>query len=332
MKFKRKLKKLGIIPLQEITVLEKNRLIQLVASCLVNAFPRLNFDYNRMMMKLYCCTMYRAKIEKGYSKVNYFYKNQSIYFDETVNLQDIDVAILYECIHYIQDNRNVEGELKQIGLCQFSEYKIHGFTLNELAVQYIANKVLNTNMLYQDYLNTLLKQIIFIVGEDTFITSTIRGNAQLKEKFMYQLAEEEFYYKLENGFDIIAKKQDKLKRLLQKQSSTQSCIKLKEEIYQIFENLQQEMFTKYFQVMIKYIDNISEIEECKIKIEEYKENLIDAKKEKYEQIEEKLLEKLNKKVIEIYKKKASNSLSIIHNNPIANLFRVIRKAFFKTDV
>ena len=37
------------------------------------------------------------------SEANYFYKNTSIYFNEKIDIADIEEFAVHECIHYIQE-------------------------------------------------------------------------------------------------------------------------------------------------------------------------------------------------------------------------------------
>lgn len=47
--------------------------------------------------------MFYAKIPNEISKVNYYYKNSSLYFDEKMDLTIIDEYVLHEFIHKLQE-------------------------------------------------------------------------------------------------------------------------------------------------------------------------------------------------------------------------------------
>ena len=154
MKIKRELKKLGIKPIEELSVQERTSIAERVATKLVSLNVP-GITHNEILEKLFSAKMYTSEISKNLGKVKYFYQNKTIYFDKIVNLFELDENILHECIHYIQDKRE---KTKKMGLCTFEQYKVRGMALNEIGITYISNKLLKQNN--NNKIFTLLKQIL----------------------------------------------------------------------------------------------------------------------------------------------------------------------------
>ena len=76
------------------------------------------------------------------SEANYFYKNTSIYFNEKIDIDDIEEFAVHECIHYIQEIKDKKNNLIRMGLCDHSDFKVYGLGLNEASVQLMASKVI----------------------------------------------------------------------------------------------------------------------------------------------------------------------------------------------
>ena len=335
MKIEKELAKVGITPLNKITATEKYILITQVIRTLVNTFSMFNNMYSKFCMKLYGCNMYRAIINPKLNKVNYFYKNKSLYFEETLGLEEIDENIIHECIHYLQDVRKNDKTLYRIGLAEFNEYKVVGLGLNEIVLQYIANKMLYPENLNKEnlnkiqlYENILLKEIIFIVGEETLVSSAINANEEFEEKFMETFQEEKIYYQLTAVFDKFLEAQQ-----MENISDNEDIFNMEERLYTVFEKIQYDMFQKYFSTLIKYINTLEEIEDCKNNILEYRKLIYCNPKEEvqYDKYIQKKLEILDKKFIEICRKNSKNTLVVVHNNPIINLINGIKKVFLKNE-
>ena len=114
------LKKEGIEVIRQIDTLTVNSIAKNVSESLVLAFPSQNLDKNELFIRLSRLNMYIAKMPKGLSNAKYYYKNTSIYFHEEIDLNDIDIYAIHECLHYLQEKKNEKGKLIQLGLCNFS--------------------------------------------------------------------------------------------------------------------------------------------------------------------------------------------------------------------
>ena len=189
------LKKAGIEVIEELDIMKINSIAKNISSSLCETFPDFGFNQNELFIKLCRLNMYRAKMPDGMAEANYFYKNNSIYFNEHIDLDDIEEFAIHECIHYLQeikDNRNV---LLRMGLCDYTEFKVYGLGLNEAAVQLISSKIVGIPKEYVKYFGIsfettspsyypleccLVNQLGFLIGEDILFKSTLKGTNDFK--------------------------------------------------------------------------------------------------------------------------------------------------------
>ena len=113
MNLRKKLKKVGITEVEEISSEDIRMIANNVTEIITKTFPYLYSEYNNILVKLLNCKMYKANMVQGISKVNYMYEDGGIYFDKNIDLNKIDVKMIHECIHYLQDFRGKNGELKK---------------------------------------------------------------------------------------------------------------------------------------------------------------------------------------------------------------------------
>lgn len=341
MNTEKKLEKLGITTTREFTQREVRYIAEEVTELLVKAFPILEDDYNNLLIRLLNCKMYFANINenKNISNVNYIYENKSIYFDERVNLDNINDKIIHECIHYLQDIRNEKGKLKKMGLCGFEELLTYGLGINEGAVQYIASKAVGNTLTitkkagiilktvspnYYPFLTNLIHQVVYVMGEDIIVKGTINCN----EKF-----EEEFLNTFEERASTIIKMFDKIIDLLNKSNEeTQEENKqlFNTEIANEYIETQNTIMKTYFDKICNRLTTIEEVDFYIEKFLNYKpllgvvEETRFSLNDDYEQYKEQILKKFDKRIMEISKESSKNTLSIIYNN---RLFRFFKKIF-----
>ena len=133
------------------------------------------------------------------SEANYFYKNTSIYFNEKIDIDDIEEFAVHECIHYIQEIKDKKNNLIRMGLCDHSDFKVYGLGLNEASVQLMASKVIGIKNDFVKYFGIsfetnspsyypleccLANQLAYLIGEDILFESTINSNDNFKNKFI----------------------------------------------------------------------------------------------------------------------------------------------------
>ena len=340
----KKLEKLGITTTREFTQREVRYIAEEVTELLVKAFPILEDDYNNLLIRLLNCKMYFANINenKNISNVNYIYENKSIYFDERVNLDNINDKIIHECIHYLQDIRNEKGKLKKMGLCGFEELSTYGLGINEGAVQYIASKAVGNTLTitkkagiilktvspnYYPFLTNLIHQVVYVMGEDIIVKGTINCN----EKF-----EEEFLNTFEERASTIIKMFDKIIDLLNKSNEeTQEENKqlFNTEIANEYIETQNTIMKTYFDKICNRLTTIEEVDFYIEKFLNYKpllgvvEETRFSLNDDYEQYKEQILKKFDKRIMEISKESSKNTLSIIYNNRLFRFFKKILSYF-----
>ena len=133
------------------------------------------------------------------SEANYFYKNTSIYFNEKIDIDDIEEFAVHDCIHYIQEIKVIKNNLIRMGLCDHSDFKVYGLGLNEASVQLMASKVIGIKNDFVKYFGIsfetnspsyypleccLANQLAYLIGEDILFESTINSNDNFKNKFI----------------------------------------------------------------------------------------------------------------------------------------------------
>lgn len=328
------LQNIGINPIKELSIQEKAIIVEQVTEKLMTLNVNGLF-YHAILEKLFESQMYRAKMRASLGKVNYFYKNKTIYFNVDVNINHIDENIMRECIHCIQDTRRPNEKLKRMGVCTFEEYKVRGMALNEIGINYISNKLFNKVDRNKTYI--LLKQILYITGEDIFYNSLLNSNDKFEEKFMEETNSEVLYHKVENCLDAMFDLEQIIKRLNSdgKQSKNPerylSKINMhKHTLSNKFSSIQYEIYNRYFSRKIELIDEIEEIKKTKEEIFDYNKWLeIGEDEPKYTNFINEKIDKLNKIEIEILRKNSNNSMIVIKEGLASKIFRTIKKIIFK---
>lgn len=331
-KLKRELKNLGMKPIEELSVQEKTSIAERVAAKLVSLnMP--GITHNEILEKLFDVKMYTAEISNNLGKVNYFYKNKTIYFDKNLNLLELDENILRECIHYLQDKREKQ---KRMGLCTFEQYKVRGMALNEIGISYISNKLLNKSNHNKTF--TLLKQILLITGEDVFLDSIINNNNKFQDKFMQEVNSENVYYKMQNTLDAMFDLEQITKRLDfegRKSSNPQRYLAKinmhKHTLNSKFSEMQWDIYNRYFSRKIELIDKIEEIKQYKEELFNFNQWLeILEDEQKYSNFVAEKIEKLNKIELELIRAKSNNSMIVIGNSKLTQIMRSIKNIIFKS--
>ena len=144
------LKKEGIIVLKSLGTLEINKIASKIADILCSNFPEHNLNKSDLFISISRLNMYIAKMPKDQAKAKYFYNNNSIYFSEDMDLDDLNTLAIHECIHFLQELKDKRGKVTRLGLYKVSR-KSTGMGINEAAVQLMASKATKApldNVLY----------------------------------------------------------------------------------------------------------------------------------------------------------------------------------------
>lgn len=337
-------KKLEMLGIEQVRVLNGELIRKIayqVTEALVKAFPTMNEDYNNILAKLLNCNMYLTKITKPISRVNYIYENNSIYFDENLDLNKINEQMVHECIHYLQDFRNIKGRLDKIGLCNFEDFTIYGLGLNEAAVQYISAKALGNIPVtlerygirmrtispnYYPFLTNLVEQMVFLMGEDILIRGTINGNAKFEDELLNTF--EANTKKIINQFDVMVE----INNGLNLEKNPEMIKYLQQEIASCYIETQNMIYSTYFEKICPRLTTVGEVDYYTQKAINHK-NIVGKKinetssEESFYELQKRVTSQLNKRLYKINKEKSKNTLSIIKGERFIRLIRKIASYF-----
>ncbi len=336
-------KKLANLGIEQVRKLDNETIRMLaynVTNAITKAFPIIYDEYNNILVKLLNCNMYLAKVTKPISKVNYIYENNSIYFDENINLNKLNEQIIHECVHYLQDFRNIKKKLNKIGLCNFEEFTLYGLGLNEAAVQYISAKCVGNIPLniekygvylrtispdYYPFLTNLVEQIVYLIGEDVLVKGTLNGTQEFEDYLLNTF--EANTKKIINRFDEMVE----INNNLNLSKDLEKIQILKQGLANLYIETQSMIFTTYFEKICPRITSIKEIDEYAEKAIGYRDVMGVLKEERfapdsfYDIKLSEITQKLDKKMYEISKNVSKNTVSVITMG--SKIARLINKIF-----
>lgn len=288
------LKKEGIEIIRKIDTLTVNSIAKNVAEKLVLAFPNQNLDQNEVFIKLSRLNMYIAKMPDGLSNAKYYYKNTSIYFNENIDLNDMNIYAIHECLHYLQEQKNEKGKLIHLGLCNFANATLPGMALNEAAVQLMSSIALHLPTDSVKYFDitlptispsyyalecNLIAQMAYITGYSTLFDSTLNSNSTFKDTFT-ALTNKHAYTTIEHALDNLMYLEDKLANESLKLANeedknkivkiSKNTEKLRNKINELFIKIQNFILTSYFDNTFKSVQSEEEIEAYRRKLYNYK--------------------------------------------------------------
>lgn len=323
-------KQLNIEPIAEVDIRKKCEFANRAAMVIVDRYT--DIDYLKIVDILQHTQMYIAKIPENLSPVNYSYIDGNMYISENIDLNIYNEYVLHEVIHRIQEHRNKKEQLIQLGLCDIQETNIKGLALNEAAVQYIVQKILNGNSqiievygmkiptvskTYYPILTNLIEQIVFEVGEDILVDSTFKSNNEFKYATI-DLIGEGTYYEIQNNFDKIM---DAKNQILKNENQTVINENI-ELIKKIYIDTQHIILTSYFDKEFKKIKDLEQIKDFSNRLLQYRDYIGTAEGQVlYSEYYREMLDKIKIKE-ESFQNKA---LIVVKENKIVKLFKGIKK-------
>lgn len=217
------LKKEGISIVRKLDTLEVNKIARNIAEKITNSFSQYILNCDDLFSSISRIDMYLAKMPADASSAKYLYKNNSIYFDENIDLSTSENSIfaLHECIHFLQAQIDVSGNLTKLGLY---DLKGHGVALNEAAVQIMASTAQGRDFdsvkYYDIYINTispdcyplqcaLLSELIYFTGTYPLYHSTLNSNDVFKNTLI-SYSDKKTYSKISQNLDKLLKLEDDL--------------------------------------------------------------------------------------------------------------------------
>ena len=319
MRIDKKLKKLGITNIVKIESETVRNISVKVIELLAKEFPFLEEQYNNMLAKLMTCNMYSAEMNANISKVNYIYENRSIYIDRTVDLTELNSLIASECIHYIQDCRYESKKLSSFGICEFNDFAILGFGLNEAMVKYISLKVFDeTSMITTNRLVALAKDVLELLDEKILIKGVLIPSDKTQDYILNTF---------ENDMKKILKKFDTILELYNMRSYG-NTFELENSIVRTYYETKKKIYTSYFDKTIDKLESREEVEEFYAKIKRYEDSLTDIfEQNEFKTFVDSLSYKMQTAVMRVNKIEKQRSLMIISKNKFQKVVDRLKQMF-----
>lgn len=287
-----RLKKEGIEVIEKLDVMKVNTIANNIASKLCSAFPEHNLNKSDLFESLARLNMYVAKMPADSSGAKYYYKDNSIFFNETLDIDEMSGLAVHECIHCIQEFRDSKSSIVRLGL--YTPSSNSGLGINEAAVQLMASEANMMNVENETYygitINTispnyyplqcaLLNQISYFTGTYPLYHSTLNSNDIFKNTFTLK-SDKKTYSVITKNFDKLLALENNLNYYSSELQYTDkiSSIKLlnklinetKEDIKSLFFKTQNLIMLKCFKNEFNAIRNLEDIKNFNSKLYNYK--------------------------------------------------------------
>ena len=288
------LKKEGITVVKKLDTLRINSIATKIANKLCAAFPEHGFSQLGLFSSLSRLDMYLAKFEDNLCGAKYFYGNSSIYFNIDYSLSNADIFALHECLHYIQEVKDSDGNLLRLGL--YDLVNNEGLAINEAAVQLMTAEALGNPMQNVSYYGldfpsnspdcyplecAILSQMVYFTGTYRLYHSTLNGNDIFKNTFI-ALSSAQTYSDIEKNLNKLVNLENNLAMYsneiqlfdgnpkgLKKLNS--SIEKTKKEIMSLFMNCQGSIISHCFSKDLEGIRINDDIQNLKNKLYKFKD-------------------------------------------------------------
>ncbi|MBQ2916811.1 MAG: hypothetical protein IJE59_01320 [Clostridia bacterium] len=288
----KKLKKEGIEIIEKLDAMKVNTIAINVASKLCLAFPEHNLNKSDLFESLSRLDMFVAKMPADSSGAKYFYKDNSIYFNETFDINEMSTLAVHECIHCIQELRDSNNNISKMGL--YNPLYNTGLSINEAAVQLMASEANSMDITNETYygisINTispnyyplecaLLNQIAYFTGTYPLYHSTLNSNDVFKNTFTlksdkktYSIILKNFdkLLSLENDVNYYASELQYVDKVSSIKLLNNLINKSKKEITSTFFKTQNLIIEKCFKNEFNSIRNIEDIKAFNKKIYNFK--------------------------------------------------------------
>lgn len=357
MSIQSELKKDGIEVTKQLNPVTVNALAKGISEKICNTFPYFKLNQADLFLKLCKLDMYLAKMPDGMAEANYFYKNTSIYFNEKIDLNDIEEFAIHECIHYLQEVKDEENNLLKMGLCDYNNGKPYGLGLNEAAVQLMSAKIIGIPKEYVKYFGIsfetnspsyypleccLINQLAYLIGENVLFESTLYSDDKFKNK-LSNIIGSKSYIIIQNSIDSILNKEEEIIVLTNKifelgqnnsyiSNYRRKIEELKSEITLTFMRTQNLIISSYFDNEFNTISNLEQVENYRKKLYQFKIYLGDT--ENYTFFNEyyiKKMDSLEKLYLSIESGKFKNPTvpTVVKKNKFIELIKKIKLFFNK---
>lgn len=294
MSIKSDLKKAGIEVISELDAKSVEKIAKNISMKINETFPNLFVSSDDIFYRLMKLKMYKAEMIDGMAEANYFYKNTSIYFNEHISDEDIEEFAIHECIHYLQEKKDINNKLTHMGLCDYTKLKVHGLGLNEAGVQYLSSMIIGIQPDFEKYYNislytpspsyyplecSLLNEILFFTGTEVLTKSVFFSSNDFKNDIIEKTSID-IFNKLQYNFDKILKYEEHIIKLnfkislLDNVSSKLSKLfnkvtKYKEKIAKCYINTQNLIIENFFNNEFAKIDTLENLDIFRRKLSDF---------------------------------------------------------------
>ena len=285
MNIEKQLQKDGIIVTEKVPTDIVLNITNNISQKIVSTFPSFNLNANELFSKLFSLNMYKAQMPEGMQEASYCYKNSSIYFNFNIANEDLEEFAIHECIHFLQEQKDENNNIKRMGLASYSKHKVVGTSINEACVQYVSSKIIGIEPDFEKYYNinlytpspsyypvecALLNELVFFIGEEKLFQSTYFSTDEFKDEIVKYTSETTYKYII-NSFDKILELEEKIIKLNNK-NSKKLQIKIenyREIIKTTFFEIQNLIIKKFFDYEFKQINNLELLEIFRRKITKF---------------------------------------------------------------
>ena len=289
------LKKEGIEDVKPLDTLTINKIAKRIAKKLADNFSGHDLTESQLFIEISRLKMYVAKMPNDLSGAKYLWLNKSIYFKDGVEFSAIEEFATHECLHYLQELKDEKGNVIRLGLYDFATGGIKGMSINEAAVQLMAEKAngkQSDRVKYYDiFLDTispdyyplecaLVNELTYFTGEYALFHSTLYSDDIFKDTVDAKFGKKA-YIIIRDALDILMQREAALNELsnelLQENNEkrvkkiNKAIEKKKEEIADLFLKIQNYIIEKGFNKEFEAVKNMEELHRFKKKLYKFKD-------------------------------------------------------------
>ena len=295
--------------IEEIPQYKVNKIANEVARRIVNVFKKTEEEYIKILEKLEKAKIVIVKFAN--EEITHYYNNNILYFSSKMYINSLNPNLILEYLHYLSNEINLTPFKEALNLY------ITKLLMQDLKERMEIHDLFIVSLIEGNYalLVNLIMQINFLIGLKECGNSAIFGN-------------DEYWDKLEEVFggftENLIKKFNMLYEYQIDYYTNEDMYEVDKKIKALYFELQNEIMDYCFNYLLKNINNLDKIKEAKDKLEELQtlRGVIEEDKDFVER-KDKILEKLNRKEVDLSKSTKKNAIAIRYSNKILEFFRKI---------
>ena len=292
---------------EELPQYKTNKIANEVAIRIVNVFSELKDEYEILLKKLENCSIKIVDFEN--ENMTHYYSDNTIYLSNKMYTNAINEELVIEYLHYLQDGRTRNAFNESLN------YFTAKLLMQDLKERMNEFGIFFTSLIEGKYalLVNLIMQIDFLIGREEFIQTVINNKKDYYDKIN----------NISNGnISRLVKDFDKLFLLEEEYTRTDDLVKIKEEIDELYFEIQNYIMKFYFYYSTIHIIEEEEIRNVRQKLNElqnYRGVIVEDKY--YIETSAKINERLNDKEKDFKKKNSKGALAIIYENKFLNFIK-----------